>query len=93
MSVTSYIQSRKLVLVSGAYCDGCVSPTSGCALYTLSYSTVQSIAVQQLYFKPRISGIKCKSSGDKAGITRLKILYCKIKIIFFFVFVFCVLFV
>ena len=49
--------------------------------------------VQYLYFKPRMSGSKCKSSNDVAGTTVLfKVLYCKIKNVLFFVFVFYVLF-
>ena len=36
-------------------------------LYTLLYSTVYSTVVQYLYFKPRISRSKHKSSSDVAG--------------------------
>ena len=47
--------------------------------------------VQDLYFKPRMSGSKRKSSGDIAATTVLfKVLYCKmIKNVFF---IFCVCF-
>ena len=45
--------------------------------------------VQYLYFKLRISGSKHKSSGDITGSTVLfKVLYHKIKIFLFFVFIF-----
>ena len=47
------------------------------------------MVVQYLYFKPRMSGSKRKSSDDVAGTTVLfKVLYSKIKNVFFiFVFV------
>ena len=38
-------------------------------LCTLLYST-ESTVVQYLYFKPRMSGSKCKSSGDVAGTAK-----------------------
>ena len=67
-------------------------------LCTLLYSTVQSTVVQYLYFKPRMSGSKCKSSSDVAGtakkcqllyctIVLFKVLYCKIKNVSF---IFCI---
>ena len=75
------VQSRKLVHVSHVHCHMCASSTSGC---TLLYSTVQSTVVRYLYFKPRRSGSKSKSSDDVAGTTVLfKVLYCKIKNVFF----------
>ncbi|KAI4548574.1 hypothetical protein MG293_000904 [Ovis ammon polii] len=40
-------------------------------LCILLYSMVQSTTVQYLYFKPRMSRSKCKSSGDIAGTTVL----------------------
>ena len=40
-------------------------------LCALLYSTVSSTVVQYLYFKPRMSGSKHKSSGDVAGTTVL----------------------
>ena len=59
-------------------------------LCTLLYNTVQSTVVQYLYFKTRMSGSKLKSSGDIAGATVLfKVLYYKIKNVFF---IFCVYF-
>ena len=63
------------------------------------------IVIKSLYFKPRVSGSKPKSTGDVAGTAKrhclmycttvlFKILYCKLKIFpLFFVFVFYVLFV
>ena len=36
-------------------------------LCTLLYSTIWSTVAQYLYFKPRMSGSKRKSSGDVAG--------------------------
>ena len=61
--------------------------------------------MKYLYFKPRVSGRKAKSSGDVAGTAKkrplmycttvlFKILYCKIDFFSLFsVFVFYVLFV
>ena len=67
----------------------CVHPLQVVVLLcTLLYSTVQSTVVQYLYFKPRMSGSKHKSSGDVAHTTVLfKVLYCKIKNVFFNFFV------
>ena len=49
-------------------------------LCTLLYSTVQNTVVPYLYFKPRMSESKCKSSGDVADNTVLfRVLYCKSK--------------
>ena len=53
--------------------------------------------MQHLYFKPRMSGSRHKSSGDVAGITVLfKVLHCKIKkmsslflVFFFFMYYLC----
>ena len=67
-------------------------------LCTLLYSIVDSTVVQYLYFKPRMSGSKRKSSSDVAGTAKkhqllycttvlFKVLYCKIKNVFF---IFCV---
>ena len=72
-----------------AYLVTCVHPLQVVVfLCTLLYSTVQSTVVQCLYFKPRMSRSKRKSSGDVAGTTVLfKVLYCKIKNAFF---IFCV---
>ena len=39
-------------------------------LCTLLYSTVYSTVAQHLYFKPRMSGSKHKSSGDVAGTVK-----------------------
>ena len=61
---------------------------SGCAFvyFTVQYCIEYSSTVS--YFKPSISGSKCKSSNVVAGTTVLfKVLYCKIKNIFF---TFCV---
>ena len=71
----------------------------------LSHLGSHRIIIKSLYFKPRVSGSKPKSSGDVAGTAKrhclmycttvlFKILYCKINIFsLFFVFVFYVLFV
>ena len=54
-------------------------------LCTLLYSTIYSTVVRYLYFKPRMSIIKPKSSGDVAGNTALfKVLYCKVNFFFNF---------
>ena len=61
-------------------------------LCTLLYGTVQDTAVQNLYFKLRMSRSKHKSSGEVAGTAALfKVLYCKIKNVFsiFFIYYFC----
>ena len=59
-------------------------------LYTLLHSIVWNTVVQYLYFKPGMSGSKHKSSNDVAGTTILfKVLYCKMKNVFF---IFCVCF-
>ena len=51
-----------------AYIVTCVHPLQVVVLLCiLLYNTVQSRVVQYLYFKPRISGSKCKSSSDVAG--------------------------
>ena len=52
---------------SGVHCHVCASSMSGCAFM---YFTVQSTAVQGLYFKPRMSGSKPKSSSDVAGTAK-----------------------
>ena len=71
-----------------AYIVMCVHPLSQLCFCTLLCSTVQCTVVQYLYCKPRMSGRKCKSSGEVAGTTVLfKVLYCKIKNVFF---IFCV---
>ena len=78
----SHVQLDKLVHVSGVHCHVRASSTSGCAFvyFTVWYCT----EVQYLYFKPRMSGSKRKSSGDVAGTTvLLKVLSCKIKNVFF----------
>ena len=49
----------------------CMHPLQvGVFLCTLLYSTVQSTVVQYLYFKPRMSGGKHKSSGDVDGTAK-----------------------
>ena len=49
----------------------CVRPLQVVVLLcTLLYSTVQSTVVQHLYFKPSMSGSKCKRSGDVAGTAK-----------------------
>ena len=88
-----------------AYNVTCVHPLLVVVLLCiLLYHTVQSAVIQYLYFKPRMSGSKRKSSGDVAGTAKkrqllycttvlFKVLYCMIKNVFFiFVFVFYVLF-
>ena len=67
MTVRSHVQSGKLVHVSGIHCHVCASSKSGC---TFVYFTVESTVAQYLYFKPRMSGSKCKSSGDVAGTAK-----------------------
>ena len=70
---------------------------SGCAL---SYCTVQyclEFIVQYLYFKPRVSGSRCESSGDVAGTYKKHQLYCtavllKVLTVRLKVFCFCVYF-
>ena len=48
----------------------CMNPLQVVVLLcTLLYCTVQGTVVQYLYFKPRMSGSKHKSSGDVAGTT------------------------
>ena len=50
----------------------CVHPLQAVVLLcTLLYSTAESTVVRYLYFKPRMSGSKQKSSGDVAGTTVL----------------------
>ena len=39
-------------------------------LCILLYSTVHNTVVQDLYFKPRMSRSKCKSSSDVAGTAK-----------------------
>ena len=53
--------------MSGIHCHVCPSSTSGCAFV---YFTVQSTVVQGLYFRPRMSGKKPKSSSDVAGTAK-----------------------
>ena len=93
MTVRSHVQSGKLVHVSGIHCHVCASSKSGC---TFVYFTVESTVAQYLYFKPRMSGSKCKSSGDVTGTVLYFSRYCTVRIKMFslvFVFVFYVLFV
>ena len=79
MKVCLHVQSCKLVHVSGIHCHGCASSTSCCLLWALLQSTVQIIVIQYLYFKPRISGSKHKSSSDVVGIAQKhQLLYCPI---------------
>ena len=53
-------------------------------LCILLYSSEQRAVLQYLYFKPRMSGRKCKSSGNVAGTTVLfKVLYCTVKNVYF----------
>ena len=83
----SRVQSCKLVHISGVCCHMRASSTSGCAFV---YFAVVLFRVQYLYFEPRMSRSERKSSGDVAGTTVLfKVLYCKIKNVFF---IFCVCF-
>ena len=58
--VQSHVSSR--VWCTSSFC---ASPTSGCALCTL-----QGTVVQYLYFKPRMSRSKCKSSSDVVGTAK-----------------------
>ena len=85
----SHVQSRKLVHMSGVHCHLRASSTSGCAFvyfivqYCIDYSST-------LYFKPRMSRSKHKSSGDVAGTTYFS-RYCAVRLkmfSLFFVFVY-----
>ena len=59
---------------------------------SLLYGVAQSTLEQGLYFKPRMSRSKCKSSGHIEGTTvLLKVLYCKIKTVFFIFVLACML--
>ena len=61
------VQSHKLVHVSGVHCHVRASSTCGCAFghFTVLYR------VQYLYFNPRMSRSKHKSSGDDVAGTVL----------------------
>ena len=70
-----------------AYIVTCVRPVRVVVLLcTLLYSTVQSTVVQYIYFKPRMSRSKRKSSSMYCTVL-FKVLYYKIKNVFF---IFCV---
>ena len=53
-------------------------------LHALLCSTAESTAMQCRYFKPRTSGSKHSVSSEVAGTAEIfKVLYCKIKKVFF----------
>ena len=81
--MSNHISSRLVYVVT------CVHPLQVVVfLCALLYSTVQGPVVQYLYFKPRMPRSKHKCSSDVAGTTVLfKVLYCKIKNVFFFLFI------
>ena len=64
-----------------AYIVTCEHPLQvAVRLCTSLYSAVESTVLQYLYFMPRMSGSKRRSSSDVAGTTVLfKVLYCKVK--------------
>ena len=83
-----HVQSHKLVHVSGEHCHTCTSFTRGCGFvyFIVQYHIEYSIFVS----KPRMSGSKCKSSGDVAGTVLCFKRYCtiRLKMFSFFVYVF-----
>ena len=67
----SHVRSHKLVHVSGVHCHVCAASTSGCAfVYFPVQYCIEYTVVQYLYFKPRMSGSRCKSSNDVAGTAK-----------------------
>ena len=95
-----HVQSCKVVQVSGIHGHTHASSRVAVLLCTSLYSTVQSTGVQSLYFKPRMSRSKHKSSGDATCTPKerqllnytttvlFKVLFCKLKNILSFVLVF-----
>ena len=86
--MSSRVESHKLVHMSGVHCHMHASSTSGCAFvyFTVQYCIEYSSRVSLF----QAQDVKRKSSGDVAGTTVLfKVLYCKIKNVFF---IFCVCF-
>ena len=55
--------------MSGVHCHVRTSSTSGCAFVYCTTQYYIEYRVQNLYFKPRMSGSTCKSSSGIAGIT------------------------
>ena len=76
----SCVQTGKLVHISDVHCHLCASSQLFVFLCTLLYSTTFRTTIECLYFKPRISRSKCKSSGDVAcTMILLKVLNYKVK--------------
>ena len=74
--------------MSGVRCHIHLSSTSG---FAFLYFTVQSTAVQYLYFKPRMSGRKWKCSSDVTGTSILfKVRYYRIENVLFSVCFLCI---
>ena len=78
----------------------CAYCTSGFALLYFTVQHCLEFTVQYFYFKPRISGSRCKSSGDVAGASKkyqlyrtavlLKVLTVGLKMFWFWVYFLCV---
>ena len=66
MQTCSYVQSRKLVHVSGVHRHAHLLQVV-VLLCILLYSTIQSTVEQYLYSKPRIPRSKCTSSSSVAA--------------------------
>ena len=58
----------RLVHMSGVHCPVRASSTSGCASVYFIVQYFIGYRVQYLYFKPGMSGSKCKGTGDVADI-------------------------
>ena len=67
VNVSLQFQSRKLVHKPGIHCHMCASSTGGCAFMNFTLQYCIYTVLQHLYFKPRVSGSKYKSSSDVAG--------------------------
>ena len=65
VNVSLPFQSRKLVHMPGVHCHPGASCTVAVLLCTLQ-DCIPTVS-QYLYFRPRMSGSKCKSSSDAAG--------------------------
>ena len=72
----SHVQSVRLVHISGIRCHTCASSTRSCAFVFFNVQYRIEYSRTLLYFKPRMSGSKHKSSSDVAGTT----------VVFFFIF-------
>ena len=65
-----HAQSHKLVHISGVCCHMQASSTSGCAFVYFTIQHYIEYVVKYLYFKPRMSGSKDKSSSEIAGTAK-----------------------